>query len=268
MELLERDLCIYDIFFHSGIRSAGIFVDRMSRKRANQGILYIKEGAVLFTKPDKEQLVAKTNDIVIIPKGQYYSMEYIADKTEFYLINFEMSTPSSSFFNLTNDIEIILHGLSSIYVLDIFKKLEASCSNEKNVSFFKRKEYLYRLIGELYSNETLSFLPTLPKYAVISHGVQMLQELYLENIPTSEFAVACNISVSSFRQLFAEYFGISPVQYRNRMRLKRAHSLLLDGELNIAEVAAASGFPNEGYFCRYYKKMMGETPSETRMNYK
>ena len=92
----------------------------------------------------------------------------------------------------------------------------------------------------------------------------MLQELYLENIPTSEFAKICNISVSSFRQLFTEYYGVSPIQYRNNLRIKRAISLLEDGEMNIAEVAETCGYSSEAYFCRHYKKMTGETPGETR----
>ena len=265
MNFLEHDLCIYDMFFHSGIRSAGKIIDRMIRKRNNQGILYIAQGSVMFTQSGKEPLVALPNDIVIIPEEQNYTMEYIGDSTQFYLINFKMVTPDGKVANLTRDIEIILHGLSPVYLTDLFTKIANSCKSEKNVSFFKRKEYLYRFIAELFSNETLSFLPSIPKYAVISRGIQMLQELYLENISVEELAAACNISVSSFRQLFTEYYGLSPIQYRSKLRLKRATSLLLDGELNVAEVAVASGFSNEGYFCRYYKKMTGETPSETRL---
>lgn len=264
MKWVENDLCIYHILFHSGVRPAGKVIDRHGRARSNQGLLYIVDGSVRFMQEGKEDKFALTNDIVIIPKGQKYTMEYIGEQTRFYLVNFKMMTPDGEDYNLTEDIEIVLHGLSSIYLEELFRKIEASCEDEKSISFFKRKEYVYRLLAELFQDEKLAFLPKLPKYAVISKGVQMLQELYLENISTAEFAAACNISVSSFRQLFTEYYGVSPIQYRNSLRMKRAISLLHDGELNIAEVAAACGFVNESYFCRYYKKMTGETPSETR----
>ena len=92
----------------------------------------------------------------------------------------------------------------------------------------------------------------------------MLRKNYLENLSIPELAAACNISVSSFRALFTECYGMSPIQYRNRLRIKRAKTLLADGGYTVAEVAAESGFYNVSYFIRFYKKTVGETPSETQ----
>ena len=78
------------------------------------------------------------------------------------------------------------------------------------------------------------------------------------------FAKACNISESGFRQMFFKQYGISPLQYRNRLRINRARELLEYDNCTVAEAAYASGFENLGYFCRSYKKHMGETPQATR----
>lgn len=64
--------------------------------------------------------------------------------------------------------------------------------------------------------------------------------------------------------LFKKHYGASPVQYRNRLRLERARELLREGGYTVFEAAYAVGFENLGYFCRYYKRVMGETPSESR----
>ena len=88
----------------------------------------------------------------------------------------------------------------------------------------------------------------------------MLENRYLENFEVGELANACYMSVSNFRKLFVASFGVSPIQYRNRLRLKHAEILLEEGCHTVSEIALLSGFLSESYFCRLYKKMMGRTP--------
>ena len=54
------------------------------------------------------------------------------------------------------------------------------------------------------------------------------------------------------------------MQYRNRLRLRRARQLLEDGNCTVTEAAFASGFENLGYFCRSYKKLPGQPPYSTK----
>jgi AraC-like DNA-binding protein len=257
-------MCIYNISFHSGERAAGRIVDWSTKKRNKQGLLYIIDGAVVFREEGKKDKIAMANDIVLLPKGKNYTMEYIGAKTSFYLMNFDMLTLPNGEQNLTENIEVIIHTVHPDFLIDLFKKMQKNRNGGNIAAVFKLKEYAYRLLAELFSDGRLSFLPNVPKYSVLLPGIQMLQETFLENIPTKHFAKACNISVSSFRQLFAEYYGISPIQFRNNLRIERAVSLLQDAEMNVKEVAEECGFSNSAYFCRYYKKMVGETPSETR----
>ena len=79
------------------------------------------------------------------------------------------------------------------------------------------------------------------------------------------FAEASGISISLFRALFSKQFGMSPVQYRNRLRIDRAAVILSEGSCTVSEAAYACGFENIGYFCRCYKKFMEETPMETKL---
>jgi transcriptional regulator GlxA family with amidase domain len=51
------------------------------------------------------------------------------------------------------------------------------------------------------------------------------------------------------------------------LRIERARELLSDGSLTVAEVAYASGFENIGYFCRYYRRITGEAPGDTKKRY-
>jgi AraC-like DNA-binding protein len=67
-------------------------------------------------------------------------------------------------------------------------------------------------------------------------------------------------------RLFRSAFGITPVEYRNALRLERAKVLLQDPKLAIAEVAYAAGFKDAGYFSRQFRRQNGTSPGEFRQS--
>ena len=70
------------------------------------------------------------------------------------------------------------------------------------------------------------------------------------------------MSEVNFRRIFSEYIGMSPIEYRNEIRLKNARSMLVSGEYNVTEAAYESGFSNLSFFIRLYKKKYGHTPKK------
>jgi transcriptional regulator GlxA family with amidase domain len=138
------------------------------------------------------------------------------------------------------------------------------CSTSKNIgTLFRKKELMYRLLGQICGGGAHSIREG-EIDARIARGVYLLEQTYLENLPIAQYAEESHISVNTFRRVFQNQFGISPIKYRNLMRLDRAKELLYEGSFTVAEVAYAVGFENVGYFCRYYRQAMGEVPSETK----
>ena len=78
----------------------------------------------------------------------------------------------------------------------------------------------------------------------------------------SYYADLCGMSEAGFRRLFREYMGVSPVDYRNDIRLINARNKLQSGEYNVSEAAYESGFSNLSFFIRLYKKKFGYTPKK------
>jgi len=72
------------------------------------------------------------------------------------------------------------------------------------------------------------------------------------------------MSESTFIRSFRKATGLTFVQYVTELRLRRALHLLVDTELSISEVAAASGFPNAAYFSRRFSEQRGVTPGAFR----
>ncbi|MBA3912665.1 MAG: AraC family transcriptional regulator [Acidobacteriales bacterium] len=92
--------------------------------------------------------------------------------------------------------------------------------------------------------------------------------LLLENTPGSiqldEAARAVNLSSSRLRHLVRERLGISPSRYIKHVKLQRAKELLATTELSIKEVMWEAGFTDFSHAVRDYKRLHGETPSQTR----
>ena len=272
MKVIERkflnslDICVFGITLLSGIRPAGRTVDTRKIGRSKSGILYIKHGAVCFSQ-ESGNVTAVAGDLVMLPQGHEYTMRYVIENTEFILLNYYAMLPNGEPIVFTDRIKLLSGTKNNIRTLNLLEKISASCLNEDNIAIFRRKELVYRLLS-LVLEEDIPFEATNSKYANIAPGVLLMQRTYIANVPMSEYAAACNISVSSFRALFTEYYGISPIQYRNSLRLKRAQELLADEGCSVSETAAECGFENTAYFCRFYKKMTGETPKETRLKSK
>lgn len=73
-----------------------------------------------------------------------------------------------------------------------------------------------------------------------------------------------NISQSRFSVMYKEYFQISPIKDLNRMRIEKAKVLLLSSGMKMEEIAQISGFKNEYYFSKVFKKMEGIPPGKYR----
>ena len=91
---------------------------------------------------------------------------------------------------------------------------------------------------------------------------------FLENVsrntPLEEAARAVNLSPSRLRHLVREQVGISPSRYIKHVKLERAKELLETTLLSIKEVMWEAGFSDFSHAVRDYKRLYGETPSQTR----
>lgn len=265
-EKVFGDICISDISIISGVRPAGRTVDTMACGRSANGILYIWSGETCFTECSHRRVRVKEGELLFIPKGCKYKMRYEAPNTTFVLVNLEMFDRNGSDLMLTRNIEVLAKDDCSKRIAKIMTSLELCGVSQSMHACMHRKELVYKLLGAVYEISVSASLAQ-QKYPQIFEGVLLLEQSYLENIPISKFAQASNISISLFRSLFGKQYGMSPVQYRNRLRIGRATEILKEGSCSVAEAAFACGFENVGYFCRSYKKITGETPQETKLRH-
>ena len=78
----------------------------------------------------------------------------------------------------------------------------------------------------------------------------------------AELAGRVGMSADHLGVLFKAELGMTPVEYRARLRLLRARELLVSTALPIRQIARETGFPDGNYFARVFRKEYGMTPRE------
>lgn len=101
-------------------------------------------------------------------------------------------------------------------------------------------------------------------YRSIEPAVQAIRDNYNKKISGDELAELCNMSRYHFCRSFKKIMGITAVQYQTNCRLKIADIFLKSGEKTISEIARETGFEDEAYFSRCYKKNKGMSPKTAR----
>jgi AraC-like DNA-binding protein len=84
------------------------------------------------------------------------------------------------------------------------------------------------------------------------------------NWTIEELAKEVGLSRSVLAERFADLVGMPPMQYLARWRMQIASGLLSGGSVNIATVAAETGYGSEAAFSRAFKKIVGVPPASWR----
>jgi AraC-like DNA-binding protein len=101
-------------------------------------------------------------------------------------------------------------------------------------------------------------------YSAFERVKQHMDFKYGQLTQIEELADLNGISVSHLRKLFILHTGMSPKDYRSRIRNEHAVRYLAYTELPIKEIAALCGYPEEFHFSKSFKKWNGVPPSQYR----
>ncbi len=93
--------------------------------------------------------------------------------------------------------------------------------------------------------------------------IKMLDNM-ASNLSLAELAHTAGYSQSRFCALYIEKYGISPKADLMRERISASRRLLKFSEMPIEDIALNLGFGSIGHFSKYFKKTVGQTPSQYR----
>ncbi len=100
---------------------------------------------------------------------------------------------------------------------------------------------------------------------VITRAKEYIHEHQTENLRLSHVAKAVNTSTFYFCKVFKKATGINFTDYLSRVRIEKSKNLLLNPNLRVSEIAFEVGFQSLTHFNRVFKKVLGQSPTEYRV---
>ena len=149
-------------------------------------------------------------------------------------------------------------------VADLIDKLIRICTgsdNAKNIyADLSLKELLIRILQSQHLHSHSENASRDNNSSRLHFVLQYIHDHLTERIPVDTLSKKAYLSRNIFFRWFKEQFGITPLEYITRERIKLARHLLADNKNSISQVSFQCGFTDVNYFVRTFKKSEGLTP--------
>lgn len=159
-------------------------------------------------------------------------------------------------FHFTNDIAIqqIIHRL-------LFLFTENHPSKDLFADYMLRELVIRILQTEtraLYSHSTME----LSSDSRLAYIIQFIRENLEQPLTVEDLSKRVYMSESNFHRVFKNELGISPIDFINNERIKRAAALLNDPRRKVKDIYMECGFNSLSYFIRLFKRKNKLSPKE------
>lgn len=93
---------------------------------------------------------------------------------------------------------------------------------------------------------------------------RVVEQNYTSPIALEELTYLSGRSLSSFKRDFQGIYNETPAKWIRERRLDRAHYMLKETSMIVADICYAVGYENPNHFSRLFKNRFGYAPSEVR----
>lgn len=227
--------------------------------RATNGFMYYAKGEGQEFDFGDRIYRAQLGDLLFLPYGACYTNRKLSEDTEYYEIDFNLFDKNNAAFALFDAPFVVPKHEAGEYfklikeVYDIFTNLDSS----RNYLCYGN---ICKLI-DMFRADRNARSRELHGINSILQSVTYLRDHFDQDIPLRELAERSSMSVSNLEKIFKKNYGLSPIAYRNLLRINHARSLLLNG-YSVGETADMVGFSNYYYFCKQFKNKTGLSPGE------
>ena len=123
-----------------------------------------------------------------------------------------------------------------------------------------RREILWRLITGEQGALVRQIGIADGNLAHISRAIRWIRQHYPEPVLVPDLADMAGMSVSAFQRHFRSATSMTPIEFRQQIRLQEARTLLGTRTANVAEVGYLVGYESPSQFSREYHRTFGTSP--------
>lgn len=226
------------------------------KKRKRDGFIYVLGGKGFFENAYfKEEI--KENTILILSKDDTYNVKALTDDFE-YITTAMRFQPAN--WQKALGLPHLLHLDKQSYIGKQVLKLYDTWESRPTLYTMRSRIITEQILINLH--EECSRLTSKKSDARLDPAIDYITQNYDKPISSLELAELCNLSISHFRRIFKENYGISPMQYRENIRIYWAKQFLKSDLLTVSEISSKLGYYDIYHFSKEFKKIVKKSPLE------
>ena len=237
-----------------------------------EGALHIWEDGEKFDVKEKEFLILE-------PYKKHYGYKPSKENTHYYWLHFQVTGPyhltpeENPSFNIATDdihtLSIPKHGklLKTHAIYEHFKELTNLHTYSNSLFKHQQQIIFHQLIHQIMSQTKKAIKSSSPSQQVAliaEETVHFLEKNFSENITYETLSNHLNFNCTYISRCFKKIYGITPLDYLKKIRLKEAEFDLIHSDRTIEKIAMDVGFNSNSYFSRTFSQEFGVSPSQYR----
>ncbi|MDF2613123.1 MAG: response regulator containing CheY-like receiver domain and AraC-type DNA-binding domain [Clostridia bacterium] len=119
-------------------------------------------------------------------------------------------------------------------------------------------QFLEKFVDLIFKNKEI-------KYADIIHKACLyIKANYMNKITLEDTASIAKVTPNYLSKIFKESMGKSFTHYLNLVRIENSKKMLMGEDITLEEIALKSGFTDQSYFTKVFKKLTNVSPKKYR----
>lgn len=219
-----------------------------------QNLLLFPDGcSITYTDRNNVRVTAGSGDVILTAVGSEYRAvlsDFRTEKSSTIGINFLLFDEKGEELVPAEPIEVFHSAGERAAVL--FREM---LTENGSGSYLKKRILLMEILSSLASGRAAQ-----EDCGLIFPALTYLNDHPEEAPSAAELAEMCHISEAYFRRRFKAHTGVTPVEFRNDLRLKKAAQYLEYGDISVQELSGMMGYATVSHFIQQFGKKYGCSP--------
>lgn len=261
----------------------GIYIQHLkTNQKHNMPVQHYHDGYEIYLQLDGKRCLFYDNFCYILERGDmavfkpfdiHYAESREADYYERYVLNFQEDELNSILSE--SELHYLLEKIDGCVIHLNEKQTAQLCEYFRRVEEYSKQNGFFA--GKLLTTAVFQLILKAMEYTDGSHAVtgkqiepniikaiKYIDKHYTDDISLDHIAETVHMSKYYFCRKFHSTTGATVLEYLNNVRLTKVHNLLLNTQMNIDEIATATGFSSAVNLTRAFKKVYGNSPRDFR----
>jgi AraC family transcriptional activator of pobA len=237
-------------------------------------LLFIKSG-IHKVKIGFEEYTTLSNEIIVIPAGQIFSIDSINTEITGFICQFHPNLLIGRYGNreMINDFDFLkIWGKPDRsflnnefqFIIQLLNRLQVEYTESGITNLDIIQPYLIALLCEINKNALKTDKNGTAAMVLTTRFKELIYAHLKQEHQVSYYASMLNVSPNHLNKSIKFVTGKSPAKWIEESILLEAKYLLYQTNLSISEIAMLVGHYDQSYFSRIFKKNVGLTPIEFR----